>query len=244
LRIGDAAPEFYAEIRAQLPYMGMVPLEVELPASMSDKDAAMVELLVRVGDPGAELSSPKAADNAYLVTCALNNLPLLSTYFYSDDDPYYHEELLPITAAVEDDVVVLREHVEAAVRELFGDVAVHHESADGWLWHEDEGVYTPPHRGGLSYSLPVIFASVDSPDKILLELSYLGMGLGGYYNPETLEPVEEDQLSGVARSLSRRDVILTKTPDGYRFYSHRFAENEIRPTQADSSAEESRPQKD
>ena len=238
LRIGDGTPEYYTAIREAVPYPGMLSLESEsLFEDMSEEMRPIIELLMRAGVPAIDAEAPADLPDEFVVGSALNNLPMYSTY-YSDYD--YIEELIPIGAAVNDTTFTLKEHVEAAIYEMFGNIDFNHISVDGWIYHETEGVYTPPHRGGGALQVPYIFTSIEGQNSIVIEASYLYYGMNGFIHPETgyfIDPEQSELLvPQAARLVPRYDIILRKTAIGWQLYSHKLSK-QITPDREEITAE-------
>ena len=243
LKLGDDSPEYYTSLRAEVPYPGMISFSEEMPFDdISEEMNLIMELLVRVGAPNVDFDSPEKMTDEFIVGCALNNLPMYSTY-YTEYDEFYVEGLLPIGAAVNDTTFTLKEHVEIAANEMFGDVQFNHVSINGWIWHEKEGVYTPPHHGGGAWQVPYIFTSIEGQNGIIIETAYLHYVMDNFVHPETGEliPKEEaaDLVPQVARLVLRHDIALRKTANGvWQFYSHKFS-RQIMPDREESAAETS-----
>ncbi len=151
-------------------YDSSVPQEMQL--------AELAKLLTLAGVP-----EDGAFSNLFFLQQALSALPLAtaqsSAAAYSNE--FSFPQAAPIAQAVSDTEFVPREWVEQAVQELYGpDTSVQHQHVWKWRWHAREGVYTPPHIGGVMVVQPYLFSVQEQPEGYLVELVYLRLGMGNY----------------------------------------------------------------
>lgn len=225
-KLGGGTAAEYAVIRRMVPYAGMAEGMLDyLRTDIVPTDATgeeLMRLLYRVGDPGRDVASPAELENAYLLQRGLDNVMWYATTDYGRQETY-HPELRPITAAVEDDTVALGEHVEAVIRELFGEVPVELVDMSPWRWYPEEGVYTPPHMGEGYNTQPVLFDYEDLGDSYRVELTYMQDMMGSFIDEDGRVIPEAELRSAAENRMRRREVILDKTAGGALvFRSHRY----------------------
>lgn len=226
LAIGGGTAAEYTDIRAGVPYDGMRAQVVDflrydiVPTDDTGKE--LTRYLARVGDPGGPVDSPADLDNAFVLERALENVMWYTTVDYGQPETY-HPELLSIATAVKDDTVALREHVELVARELFGDIPFENAEFSPWKWHPTEGVYTPPHMGGGTYTQPVILSYTEVDGGYRVELVYLRDAMGAFID-ESGTIIPEAELQTVAQTrMRRREVVVSRTGDGEMILqSHRY----------------------
>lgn len=179
-------PEDFTALRALLPWPGF---RTYSDSPLAAGDAAMetapefYTLLWLAGDQGA-YADPSELDPKAVRTAALQATP--DTYgcrneperwpLYPKDDDF----LRPLSDSVQDSEFVPGEWVEAAARSIWGgEITVSHGDAANWIWHEIEGVYTPPHMGGGRDVLPYPHSITQTEDGWTAEVSYLLATMGG-----------------------------------------------------------------
>lgn len=224
LKLAVKAGEYDA-IRASIPYPGLCTQSFKIPDYILSYDAtgkALADYLVMVGLPGEDFDSPDQIPPAHLLKQAL-----LACYLYQDyavnpeyqPEFLYQPQLLPITVAVGDSIVYLREHVEQSARLIFGDtVTLQHQTVGAYLWHEKEGVYTPPHMGGGGPNVPVIFSYEDKGSRYEAEVAYMQYGLDCFFVDD--QPASGQKLLDyVQNQAARYRVVVLKKGDHLQIQS-------------------------
>lgn len=232
LRLVEGKPEDFTALRAQIPYEG---LEVRyISESVIDTDETgrkIIEYLTRLPVFFNDISSISELDNPWILHILLENT---KPYFSSPDNPDYRPELRPFSAPASEivgfreDMFWLKEHVEATARLLFGDdYSVKHESFSKYLYMEHLGVYTPPHVGVGSYTLPVLLSYEEIDGGYKAEVAYFSDSMGGIMDSDAENwdtPLEIEEIKDYALTKSKRsEVILKKAEDGrLLFVRHRY----------------------
>jgi len=222
ISLGTLTPEAYAALRATAPYSGMSDMymgdyyKIILEPPHQEHGKEFVQLLMRVGDPGRNIASPADFSNQELLWMGIESAQMQ----YVDDDS---SPLQPIVDSVEDFEFTLREHVERAIEDIFGQkLVLRHQDVGYFRWHENEGVYTPPHIGGVEHPLPVIYTCEEKADRYILTVGYITQSLG-YIEEEHWNEYVAELREYALSEAPRREVVLLRQPDGaVTFYSHRY----------------------
>lgn len=212
--------ELYRNIREQVAYTG----KRELGAyfyTLSDTDATGREieaLLECVGLPPKTITTPQDWDNEYILYRVLAFVERTETC----DAPIVQ----PLASAVGSDVLVLKEHVEAAALEIFGAEVTHRSisvvgtaapvAAYGWIWHEIEGVYTPPMAWIDLGPQPVVLQYTEEKDGYRVEAVYSDNGLDWFDEGLGEDALEQAIAAEKAKlsALPRYEIYIAKKEDG------------------------------
>lgn len=216
--------EEYAAIRASVPYPGLRSIRgvfgVDLLAFLPDGDPKpqpLADLLAFAWIPGYEDDTFGRPEDIPERTAAAN--ALWAAFGAADSQRY--PQLRPIAEAVGDRDMVLREHLEQTVRRLYGPtVKVTHQDCGKWTWRQREGVYTPPHVGGVDRTLPFLLEARETGGGYEVTVVYAALSVGGYldennvfipvgppvYNPET------GGFRGLERDPAFRALLLERLP--------------------------------
>ena len=178
--------EEYTALRQLLPYPGLLPSEEPFTAAdeaVRTDYPEVYSLVAAAGDVGI-YTDPSQIPEEKRRSAALAAVP--DTYRCQQDPaawPEYPAEdsfLDVLFAAVDDTQLTPREWVDAAVQTIWGDAgAVTHGDAGQMTYHPTEGVYTPPHMGGGTDTLPHFFSVSETENGCTAEVCYLTMSLAG-----------------------------------------------------------------
>lgn len=235
LKLIEETTENFAEIRAKIPYEGVISKKPERYfLNPSDDEKKMIDYLYTLDDFTSDFDDINEYSDYKMLLMSI----IHATNYYADSDSYteerniYADEIKPILASVSakimfEDSCWIKEHIEQTAKILLGDdFVVKHQDAHGYLYFETEGVYTPPHRGGNVNATPVIYKCEDLGDTVKLEVGYILYSSMGIYdvdadNGELIS--ENDVEEYVKNNLKHREVVLKKTEDGgYNIISHKY----------------------
>lgn len=235
LKLIEETTENFAEIRAKIPYEGVVSKKPERYfQNPSDDEKKMIDYLYTLDDFTSDFDDINEYSDYKMLLMSI----IQATNYYADSDSYteerniYADEIKPILASVSakimfEDSCWIKEHIEQTAKILLGDdFVVKHQDAHGFLYFEAEGVYTPPHRGGNVNATPVIYKCEDLGDTVKLEVGYILYSSMGIYdvdadNGELIS--ENDVEEYVKNNLKHREIVLKKTTDGgYNIISHKY----------------------
>lgn len=199
-KLSDGA---YRSLRESVPYPGLhtdsALWEIHPFCLLPEKaaqPAEAAELLYLIGDPKKDFSDAGELDDGVKIAAALESLPVLQATPLTSSLDNYAPALEPIATIIGDSSMITKEHVEAAVKELFGSGAtVTHKSVNPWNWHPVQGVYTPPHRGGSSKSVPVVLRLEETQDGYQAQAVFIRFSMSAYQD-ENEEWVEYVPASG------------------------------------------------
>lgn len=144
---------------------------------------------------------------------------------YGDDAPV-GTGLEPIYDAVSEKLdmvevcVWIGEHVEQSARRLYGpDYQLQHQSVFKYEYFPEEKVYTPPHMGGGSDALVVVFDYAQEGETMTATVAYLVDSMGGFF-PAEMEEFDDSLIIDPEKAAdylqneaSRYTVTLKKAPD-------------------------------
>jgi hypothetical protein len=225
ISIGTLPPEEYTQLRQTVPYPGLPdnskwsrdePYIIEPPG---ERGREFVALLNRMTfHKRIQFISPDEIDTDSLISIGIWESELLSV----EDYP----QLKPIADSVLDIQFRLKEHIEATIQDIFGEVAeIPHHSVNLYDWYENEGVYTPPHIGMSHAPMPVILNCEENETSYILTVVYLdGAYLWDYPydDAEAAEPIVVQLQEQALHTETRYETVLRKQPDGtVTIYSQR-----------------------
>ena len=178
--------EEFTQLRALIPCPGFRPLSESLLSHNRETAAEyprLYELVARAGDTGPYQSPGELGDEAKRKAALGMTRDVYSFRYNPESSPLYPDDdrfLEPLIRTVGDESLTFQEWVEAAVEELWGPgTTVIHGSIDiGYTYHPEEGVYTPPHRGGGVVVEPYLHQVDQTPEGYTARVSYLTIGMG------------------------------------------------------------------
>lgn len=222
--MGNFSKEDYTQMRLQVPYESVEASDIfpeddlsSFVVELDETTKPIAFFLYKLGIPEKGVTDPKNFSNAFKLQLAVRAAKPVMLYDGYEESTYsiYNKAVMPIAIAVSDDMFTLKEHVELAVKEVLGDdVTVQHMDADPrWTWHEEEGVYTPPHMDVGGYEVPVILEVKQNGEEIVATVAYY---INGYsYLDENYNEIPGEQLESYMKEKApRREITLTKTEDG------------------------------
>lgn len=238
LKLVEGTQEEFAAIRAQVPFQD-VDYEtyaeyhpVRYAVEKQDETARYISwLLSQIGLINHNVESPQELMEKYGDN--LREWLVWHTYSYTNN-----ELTKPIELAVEDDTVIIQEHVEIRAKQIFGeDFVFIHGPAGIFDYHKTAGVYTPPHMGGGYRLMPVVLDYQDNGDTVTAQIVYIVDSMSGFtYRTADGwgegEPVAWDWPDGTAAQqealtdliinrADRAEVVVNKTSDGrFAFQSY------------------------
>lgn len=219
----------YDRVRAAIVYEGLyTPRDGELRYDIVETYATgrlLTDFLALAGNPGREIESTGSLDNSYVLAQALVGVQKYCTYNYGQAQ-IYRPELNPIAEVVGGDSMALKEHVEQAARDLFGDMTVTHESVGDWVFHSELGVYTPSRGESASLLQPVVFDYQDLGDRYQIHVTYIYTFMGVYQDisGNTIEPTK--LLDTITNLLPRQEVVVAKVDGGLELVSFRYLQGD------------------
>lgn len=237
LKLIEETTENFAEIRAKIPYEGVISKKPERYfLNPTDEEKKMIDYLYALDDFTSDFDDINEYSGykmllMQIITATPYHAEISSGY--AEERTVYGEELKPIFASVSnklsmnEDMCWIKEHIEQTAKILLGeDFVIKHQDAHGFLYFESEGVYTPPHRGGNVNATPVIYKCEDLGDTVKLEVGYILYSSMGIYDvdADTGELISENDVEDyVKNNLKHREIVLKKTKDGgYNIISHKY----------------------
>lgn len=211
-------PEEYAQLRAMIPYLGLS--EVNLlgnegfdyiidPPGKRGKE--FVELLSRVnfGSDIMEYDSPKDIPDSTLIYIGIRSID----YYNAREDEGF--PLRAIEEAVGDYQFYIKEHIEAAIGEIFGEVSdITHGDVAYYRWYENEGVYTPPGIGCDWPLVAVILDSKEQNDRYILTVAYVYLPTDWNWTSDGWKEIINEMRETIPTEAQKYEVVLLKQPDG------------------------------
>lgn len=219
----DPICQSYEDLRKLVDYPGLAPIYSSnlIPHSTSSVDNIGKELenfLNYVAIPEKEILDVTDWDNDQVLLRILENATYLCyTRECTGEKELFVPELQPIAEAVNDDSFILKEHVEAAARDIYGEnmILEHHSIMGGglgWIWHEEEGVYTPPHIGLGMPNIPHIFQYTNMEESYIVEVTY--------YKQSSVENEMEMSRDKIANMQPRLQYEIQRNSDGHLIVVH------------------------
>ncbi len=177
--------EEFTELRSLMTYPGEKQVDTVLESNQTviEEYPELYSLIAFAGDTG-EYTSLQKLDNQAKLDAGFHMVP--DTYTCNSqpelypDYPENDEFLAPLIFSIMDDSFTPKEWIETAIQKIWGEgVSCIHENTTIYTYHEEQGVYTPPHRGGAIVTEPYFHQIEQTEDGYTAQVSYVKLGAGG-----------------------------------------------------------------
>ena len=231
LKLVNDSPDEFAAVRAKVPYEGLIK---QMDITDYDETGNQIARFLSMLEPlDKDIASVSELDNEYILSTAINHTKSYTTDAVYTEEGLFFADLKPIEGPISEKLgfvetwFLLKEHVEQSAKLIFGeDVTVTHKAVNNepYKYFEDEGVYTPPHRGAGWDVRPYLVDYIDMGDSYKVTTVYVLGTMAGPLDPDTHEVIPKETLQDYIKTKSRpREIVLRKAEDGtLRFVSHRF----------------------